>query len=203
MFGLNEMSYFYLKEKYNSGENDLVELLDSEEINNSQKNVLRKYLKMIKYCDENIVVNRVNIILTYMKNTERRVYIDEILGEFNRVVQEFNLEELERPLLGDNDKRTIDAMLNRSYYVLTTIGDGYRYFNCFDIEENTKKELENLLDLEDGFYSTLFFFENTPLLMKELNIKDEYELHNLFRKALGNLGIDFVEGDKEILHTLF
>lgn len=185
MFELNEMSYFYLKEKYNSGENDLVELLDSEEINNSQKNVLRKYLKMIKYCDENIVVNRANIILTYMKNTERRVYIDEILSEFNRVVQEFNLEELERPLCGDNDKRTIDAMLNKSYYVLTTIGDGYRYFNCFDIEENTKNELENLLDLEDGFYSTLFFFENTPLLMKELNIKDEYELHNLLRKVVG------------------
>ena len=70
--------------------------------------------------------------------------------------------------------------------VIKTLIRTVLYLRLSDEDRNklTKEQiisLEELLKLEPGIYSTELFINNNPLLMKELDIKDEYELHYILR----------------------
>lgn len=89
--------------------------------------------------------------------------------------------------LGDNqaltiESRTYENKLNQCDYVLWNQWRSFRYYN---IPEHDFEELLSTLDLEqfeDTELSTLKLFRDFPDLMKQYDIHDEYELHNLLKK---------------------
>lgn len=91
-----------------------------------------------------------------MKSKERQVDYTELINGYNEIITTNNLE-LE--LLTEQDFRKIDSILGRSNYILNTLGKSYRYYNCVDIDEEDKKELEGLLDVEPGVYSSELFLK--------------------------------------------
>lgn len=190
LFNLEEYVYYYLKEKYKKGELKPSELLDDNRLTSEQIEILRKEYNIIRYNDENIVADTMPIIIAYLKKEDKRVEYEDVMNNYNQIINDYNLN-LE--MLSKNDLRNIDNRLNRTDFILDTIGKNYRYYNCNDIEEEDIQELKKMFEIEAGVYSSELFFNNNPLLMKKLDIRDEYELHNLCKKVLGKFdeGINY------------
>lgn len=181
MFNKSENVYYYLKEKYQLGDIELSELLNDETITEEQRQIISEKYNLINLYDEYIIASKNNILISILKKLEKQVDFYELRNIYNNIIEEYSLD---LDLIPEKEFRNIDAILGRSIYVLNTKGRNYRYYNCNDIDEEEKEELTKLLDIEPGVYSSELFFKDNPLLMKELNILDEYELHNLFRKVL-------------------
>lgn len=89
--------------------------------------------------------------------------------------------------IGDNpslaiESRTYENKLNQCDYVLWNQWRSFRYYN---IPEHDFREMLLILDLEqfeDTELSTLKLFRDYPDLMRQYDIHDEYELHNLLKK---------------------
>ena len=173
--------YYFLKEKYKLGEKDPSDMLDELNLSQKQLNVLKRKYNLISYCGEYIAAKRNNILLAIIKRYNKTVEYSEIIDEYNKLIKNFslNLEEL-----SEQDFRNIDSILNRMQNILCGAGKYYRYYDINALEENDITELNNMLNVEPGDYSAEFFFNNNSLLMKNIDIRDEYELHNLLRKVI-------------------
>ena len=173
--------YYFLKEKYKLGEKDPSDMLDELNLSQKQLNVLKRKYNLISYCGEYIAAKRNNILLAIIKRFNKTIEYSEIIDEYNKLIKNFsvNLEEL-----SEQDFRNIDSILNRMQNILCGAGKYYRYYDINALEENDITELNNMLNVEPGDYSAEFFFNNNSLLMKNIDIRDEYELHNLLRKVI-------------------
>ena len=109
-----------------------------------------------------------------------------ILTEYDVFFQKYH-EWLDELGLGDNpaltiESRTYENKLNQCDYVLWNQWRSFRYYN---IPEHDFEEFLSTIDFEqfEGVeISTLKLFRDYPSLMKQYDIQDEYELHNLLRK---------------------
>lgn len=191
LFNEEKVIFYYLKEKYKIGDIELSELIDDERLTEEQSEILRKKFNLIVYNSENIVATRISILIAILKEKDRQVEYSEISKIFNNIIDENNLE-LEK--IYEENHHNIDAILNRNDFVLNTLGKAYRYYDCKGIEEESLNELKSLFNIEPGVYSSELFFKDNPLLMKKIDIRDGYELHNLFRKVLGNFDEKIVYG---------
>lgn len=183
VFSEKPSTYYYLREKYKIGEKELYELINDSRLNDTQKMYVRKRYNIIQYNGENVFVNRLSIILAYLKSKERQVEFSELNEAYNQILKDYNLELEE---MTKEDFRNVEACLGRSPFVLNNLKRYYRYYNCIDIDEQEIIELKQMLDVEPGIYSSEVFFNDNTLLMKKLDIRDEYELHNFLRKVLGS-----------------
>lgn len=182
LFNQEQYVYFFLREKYKKGETKPSELLDDNTLTSEQIEILRREYNVIRYNDENIVADTLPIIMAYLKKIDKRVEYEEVMENYNQIIKEYSLS-LEP--LTEKDFRNIDSRLTRTDLILDTIGRSFRYYNCNDIEEQDIKELKEMFNIEPGIYSSELFFKDNPILMKKLDIRDEYELHNLCKKVLG------------------
>ena len=182
LFKQEKYVYYYLKEKYKKGQKDPSELLDDERLTSEQIEILQKEYNVIRYNDENIVADTMSILMAYLKKADRRVDYEELMESYNSIIKEYSLK---LDFLTEKDFRNIDARLTRTNLILDTIGKSFRYYNCNDLEEQDINELKEMFNIEPGVYSSELFFNDNPLLMKKLDIRDEYELHNLCKKVLG------------------
>ena len=182
-FNENKQTYYYLKEKYQSGELEAYELLNEIDITEEQAELIRKRYNLIIYNEENIVATKPSILVSILKASDNQVDYETIMLKYNKIIDE---NDLELDKISLRDYRNIDSILNRNQCVLNTLGSSYRYYNCNDLDQDDYNELKKLFDIEPGVYSAELFFKDNPMLMKRIDIRDEYELHNLFRKALGN-----------------
>ena len=173
--------YFYLKEKYKSGIKEPSDMLEEMNLSNNQLSVLKRKYNLISYNNENIIVKRNNLLLAIIKKYNKLVEYSEIIEEYNAIIKQFSLDI---DPLSENDFRNIDSILNRMQCVLCSIGRYYRYYNIESLEESHILELHDMLKVEPGDYSAEFFFNNNSVLMKNIDIRNEYELHNLLRKII-------------------
>lgn len=183
LFNVNEYVFYYLREKYKTGESEPSELIDGWNLDRRQLAILKRKYNLITYHGENLVVKKNNILLAILKQSDKSLEYSEIMNEYNKIIDNNNLD-LEK--ISDSDFRNIDSILNRSAYVLCDAGRYYRYYDIDALDENDLQSLREMMNVEPGDYSSEFFFNNNKLLMKNIDIKNEYELHNLLRKLIGN-----------------
>lgn len=127
-----------------------------------------------------VKIARPNLVKHYIKTNCKS------LTKFENFVSEYNLW-LEALGFGDDfsliiEARTYENILNRCDYVLWNQWRSFRYYN---ISEHDFREMLLTLDLEqfeDTELSTLKLFRDYPDLMRQYDIHDEYELHNLLKK---------------------
>ncbi len=182
-FNVNDYVYYYLREKYKMGDTEPSELIDSWNLDKRQLAILKRKYNLISYKGENIVVKKINILNTILKQSEKAMEYSEIMNEYNKIIENNNLDI---DIISEADFRNIDSILNRSNYVLCDAGRYYRYYDIDALDEEDVNALQKMLDVEPGDYSSEFFFNSNELLMKNIDIKNEYELHNLLRKFIGN-----------------
>ena len=188
IFKISNITYNFFKEKYQVGNLSLEEMLDDPKIDYDQKQIIRKHFNMIYYNQEYLIVSKKNILIAILKEIEDKISYIKIKELYNMIIDKYSLD---LPKYLNTDIRNIEGILNRSCFVLMSFGKKCRYYDINNIENNIKEELMQLLNIEPGIYSSELFFNNNPLLMKKIDIRDEYELHNLLKKIIYDKNIIF------------
>lgn len=185
IFNESSVTFYYLKEKYEVGNKSLKEGLNDYYFNDEQKNKIKEIFKITNIFNEDVVINRSNIISSLIKE-----YAKEKIGveKFTEIYNSFcsNHKDYKLELLSD---RNIEGMVARSGIAIFGYGRSFRYYNFDDIigtdDYITLKKMFE--EFEKGYYSTLLIFENNKDLMNNLKIKNEYELHNLSKRMFENI----------------
>ena len=105
--------------------------------------------------------------------------MEEFLQQYQEMLDSLGLGEDPSLVI---EARTYENKFNTSSHLLWIQGRRFRYY---PISEQDFAPLLEALDLdryEDMEISTLKLFRDYPELMKEYDIRDEYELHNLLKK---------------------
>lgn len=106
--------------------------------------------------------------------------IDEFFPRYQQLLESLGLEQ--EGALGIDSPSYIENRLQLCNYVLWS---QWRRFRYYPIEGQDFSALLEALDLnryEDVEISSLKLFRDYPELMREYDIRDEYELHNLLKK---------------------
>lgn len=123
----------------------------------------------------------------YVKNSRKNLLINIVRTENSKINKNKILEILKNKHNILLDERVIETRLSNSNKILQSLNFNFRFY---DIESNINNEYNNklreMLNVPDGIYSSNYFYTNYVDLMKELDIMDFYELHNLLRKIILN-----------------
>ncbi|GKU77197.1 DNA-directed RNA polymerase subunit alpha C-terminal domain-containing protein [Paenibacillus sp. L3-i20] len=155
----------------------------------AEKVVYKNYLSI---GSDRVRRNRSDLVDYIIRNyCNDEVSFDEFSELYLMFLKDYGLERDERLFLSD---RTYENKLADSDYVLWKYGRRFRYYN---IEAYDFNDLLQILDLEqyqDIEFSTLKFFVGYQEFMRNYDIRDEYELHNLLKKLYkrtNNINIKF------------
>ena len=185
LFLVEKYVYYYLKEKYKNGEKEISELLETDIINEKQKELIRKKYNVIIFNNESLIATKQNILEAILKKYNEQIAIEDIIKLYNEFIDNYNLQE-KISYIQLSDTRNIEGSLTRIKNIVSSLNRKYRYYNIEELDVENINQLFNMLLVEPGSYSTEFFYNNNLLLMRELNIKDEYELHNILRKLFSD-----------------
>ena len=104
----------------------------------------------------------------------------DFLSYYEMFLEDHGLAEKEDLII---DSRTYENKLNACDYVLWAHGKRLRYYPIADHDSSELFSIITSEEYQNKELSARLFFLNYPELMRELDICDEYELHNLLRKA--------------------
>ena len=180
--------FSYLKNTYTRGKEDLEGALNDSKLDVSLKIRIRDYLNRnkIEIDGELLDKNRRDIedfVLAHYCQDE--ITFDKFVLLYNEILQKNNINSSDM-LITDDVIQTRQNRLSESKMCLWKQGGRLRYY---DIDAGDYTELlENISldDYSDIDISTLKFIEDYPEVMEMYDIRDEYELHNLLRKIIGN-----------------
>lgn len=193
-FEIDDRVYYYLNYKYTKG---TIELEKTLEDNNIPVKV-RQRIESFIYKDYLLVGNtrikkEKQHILEYVLKSfcKDDISVDDLRDIYAMFLEDFNLysEKLKYPI------RYFESTLANSNKVLWKLKKRLRYF---DFSEFNAQKIISILSLEkyqNVEISALKIFNDYNEVMDEWGIKDEYELHNLMKKVIGDkndLGIKFL-----------
>ncbi|MDP9726008.1 hypothetical protein J2W44_005110 [Priestia aryabhattai] len=110
--------------------------------------------------------------------------------EFIEVANTYIAEHQLNPSLVFTD-RSVLGIADRSQKNIRTKSNGFRFYDTTKIDPEAFHQLKELLDLDPGVYNMSKLFKENEVLMDELNIDSEYELHNLYKKCIEVEGVTF------------
>lgn len=125
------------------------------------------------------------------KKLSREYIIIDILQRNKKLQKYFSLDDifyLYTEEVGNNEKlkikstRSLSALLDRYSNIIFSFREGYR-FHGIDYNNEIRQKLVEVFDLiADGAYDMNWIYEKNPVLMKELDILNGYELHFFCKK---------------------
>lgn len=179
MFNVDPKVYELLMLVLKKGKKDTGEyILKSDKILGSKK---EKYLEKHKY-----YLTRFG----EFKRINKQEFLEEILYKYKErsfdsdvFLEIYNAEAKKYPHLNlevDN-LRSIEGIASRSLFTISTLGSAFRYFDMSpSADDNLLKDLISSLD--DGCYSMNKIMNENKVIINHLDIQDEYELHNFYKK---------------------
>lgn len=177
LFNLESYVYEFLNLKYDKGKENINGILFDDKFDEEIKNKY-KSLKNISINNNGSIINNTNDVLIEIlkENPDKQLTSAELLKIYNEQLNEYS--ELK---LVELDERTLSSRLSRMENTIMGYHQTVRYYDYSKISNENIKVLEDMLNLDDGFYSTDYLFKNNKSFMKEINIFDCYELHNLLK----------------------
>lgn len=180
VFNENLTTYNYLKFKFNKGIIDINEILEDNNFTDEQKQIVRKLRKTYIDSNGNQITSAEEYLKLFIKKyAQDSIAISELTDIYNREINE--VEELD---LSEINERNLEGKLSRCDYVCFSSNHKVRYYDFNELSDDDIDQLKELIILSDGFYSTEYLFKNNLKLMKDLDIRDEYELHNILKRKI-------------------
>lgn len=184
-FSESDICYYYLKKSFKIGNLDERLILEEKKIpleirERAKKIIYKDYLSfgnnMIKKDSKNILFYILEKKVSDSKKSE------EISKIYNKFLEDNNLNDENFYL----KKKYFSSTLSNQKLVICKLGKSLRYYDCEKIEES---DLIENLDLKlyknkNIIISSKKLFNDNIEYMKEIDIRDEYELHNLLKKVL-------------------
>lgn len=183
--------YEYLDIVYKRGNIPIDEILEDER---ATRDI---YLKTSRYIQRNKVLIGEEYVpckreaicrkLAEINCSDKDISIDDFYEIYQNFIIYSHLEKEERLLFPS--KRAFYARIEDSMFFLIKLGRVIRYYPIEEIDaELFVKEL-NLEQFIDVEISTLKIMQENIELMKEYDIRDEYELHNFLKKTSDKLDL--------------
>ncbi len=176
LFKINGLVYYYFKEKYNHGKLDIFEYIKNNDISKEIEDKIYKKYNTVFFMGERIKLTKLDIVNVYLKHLKNSTHIEQINEELNKIFVEYGLEE--------HNDRALESMVDRNNYAIGTINRKFRGYNLVNIDQRVIGKLEKIFDLKKGYYSTLMIYNVYKKFFEEIDIRDEYELHDLIRRKL-------------------
>ena len=185
---ISKQTIAYLNDNYSGGSLHLAEALSDPQIDISIKYRIRDYLNRNKVeIDGELLDKRRQDIEEFV--LEHYCQDELTYGEFavlyNDVLKKNKITD-NRLLLTDDVIRARSSHTSNSRKCLWKQGERLRYYDIDSGDYAELLETLNLGEYADIDISTLKFMEDYPEIMEKYDIRDEYELHNLLKKVLGN-----------------
>lgn len=185
---ISKQTIAYLNDNYSGGSLHLAEALSDPQIDVSMKYRIRDYLSKDKIeIDGELLDKRRQDIEEFV--LEHYCQDELTYGEFavlyNDVLKKNKITD-NRLLFTDDVIRTRLNRTSNSRKCLWKQGERLRYYDIDSGDYTELLETLNLGEYADIDISTLKFMEDYPEIMEKYDIRDEYELHNLLKKVLGN-----------------
>lgn len=183
IYGESDLVYGYLKYKYSKGNKSPEDILEDNDI------PIQVRLRVEKIILKDFIIvggNRIkkdrNEILDYILRTYCRdeVTCQDVMDLYSKTLEDYGLDEISELTY---PKRYFETKLANSKKVLWKYGKKLRYYDMSELTPQKIIQSLNLNNFKDVEYSTLKFFNEYSEFMKEWDIRDEYELHNLMKKV--------------------
>ncbi|WP_029066898.1 DNA-directed RNA polymerase subunit alpha C-terminal domain-containing protein [Lachnobacterium bovis] len=178
-------TYEYLHIVYNHGDKNIEELLDDEKITRDIYIAANRYNNRnnVLVGDEYVPCKREAICkkIAEINCADKDVSYDDFYELYMQFLCKCGLDTNTKMLYPSS--RAFAARVEESMYILNKYGRKLRYYPVDEIDIETfveKLQLEQFVDVE---ISTLKLLHENTELMKEFDIRDEYELHNLLKKT--------------------
>ncbi|MBQ6654334.1 MAG: hypothetical protein IJM79_02295 [Erysipelotrichaceae bacterium] len=196
VMGISPETYNYLDIKYRhksdkdkdkkNKRNILDDSVDVFAYNPYERGLMQKYLRRNKVQIDGIwVYKSIASIEDFLieKYCDKKIRITDFTKLYNNAMERNHISDPD--LLIDSEKeRTREHRITELRTVLWSTGKQFRYY---DINSRDYAELYDTLALsqyKNTEISTLKFMNDYPVLMREYDIQDEYELHNLIKKTV-------------------
>ena len=180
IYNESKETYYFLKLAYDAGSYDILWGLKTSDFTDNQKNIIKKLRNIIKLFGKEIYCSKIEIIMAlaeeYASNTITFEKFTTIYNTFVKMHPEIDLDI--------SDERSIEGILSRQDNIIFDLGRKFRYIELLLVDKSIVDSLHKALDIEDGYYSTLVVYNNNCDLMKELDIRNEYELHSYLKKNI-------------------
>lgn len=153
-------------------------ILNSDKISGSQKVAyLEKHKYYLTRFGEMKRINKIEFTEEIIyKNKNKKFDIDEFYTIYSNEVKKYSGFNLEI-----NNSRSLEGIISRSQYIINTHGRNFRYYDMTPTTDDIilKKLINNM---DNGCYSMQKIFNENKDFMTQIDIRDEYELHNLYKK---------------------
>lgn len=146
-----------------------------------RRQIERAVYKQFVTVDGGRVLKRRPELVKYVVSRYCREQTDyaDFLSYYEMFLEDHGLADREDLVV---ERRTYENKLNACDYVLWAHGKRLRYYPITDNDYSKLIQVVTSEEVRNKELSARFFFMNYPELMRELDIRDEYELHNLLRK---------------------
>jgi|GEM_PF-3409544 len=178
IFGVSNDMYGYLNVKYNRGKEDPKDFILKMSIPREKK---EQYFNnngfMITSKGEVKRLSKAELVSEILFKNRLKTFSDK---EFHNVYNSSLPIEYDKDLIIENP-RSIEGLIVRNNYAIQSNGRKFRYYNN-NLAPLDITALELLLDLPDGLYNMNKIFRDNFSLMLDLDIRNEYELHNIYKR---------------------
>ncbi|WP_440604418.1 hypothetical protein [Bacillus sp. GB_SG_008] len=181
LFDESPIVYQFLIHKFNRQSKSILEGFYHLNFNDKQRECLLQYFNcFISTNGEILEYTRFNVFNEVLKKYHyEKMRNEDILVRYNDYLVKNNFPENLKA-----DINSIRGIVERSDYIIRCKSHYFRYYDFQVIDGQILKRLNDLLMLERGVYSTKKLFSGNPELMEELDIRTEYELHNLLKRHI-------------------
>lgn len=194
-FGERDYVYYYLEtiaSLSRSKRKAIIEILTDDNV----PVYLRKRAEKAVY-KEYVTINGVRVrklrreIVEYVVRTKCKslTKFEHFMQLYKQQIQDLGLED--DPAF-ELDEGTYTNRLSEADYVLWSQWHSFRYYFIPERDYDPLLSTLNLKQYQNTEFSTLKLFHDYPELMREYDIHDEYELHNLLKKIWAKEDTDVV-----------
>ncbi|MEY2195717.1 sigma factor-like helix-turn-helix DNA-binding protein [Neobacillus sp. BF23-41] len=170
--------YNYLTLRYKKGTKDLLENINKFSFTDKQMQVILRHNNgFMNHKNEFTHLNKLAVFDDVLFYFGRNTTNSEVLfPKYNEYIIKHNLNiDLAETL------ESLRGMHERSRYALHDRSQNFRYFDIDQLTEGEFDRLKELVDLPTGIYSMYKIYEENIDFMREIDIRNANELHNLYR----------------------
>ncbi len=169
------------------GEKDLQSALDDRSLDAGLRLKIKNYLNQNKIYIDGAWIEKKRIALeqaAVRRFCQEEVSFDQFVLLYNGFLKQEEIPYDENLYLTEAVYRTRKSRLSDARFLLWKQNERIRYYDIDGRDYTELLETLNLESYENIEVSTEKFLLDYPELMKQYDIRDEYELHNLLRKVV-------------------
>lgn len=184
-----KQTYYYLFDKYDKGSKDFYEIENDYLLTKEMVIRIKELKNEIYINNEFIVGNRDGVLKYVLKSVDSNIRVDDLFSLFNKaLINDFNKYNI----LGFDNIHNLEALLERKAWSISGANKTFRYYEPKLVEKADLEQIKEILLSNQGFYSTIYFFQNNKELMEQIDIRNEQELHNFLRNYIHDSSIEYL-----------